>query len=99
MVASGESSAKFLREQLVLLGRVTLRRTFGKTGAFCDGVMFWTRTDNMLYLRVDDGNREAFEEARSAPPLNYATGGSTPIMSVRGARPSGSSDEPDELVA
>ena len=73
MVAS-DSFAEFLREQLAPLGRVTLRRMFGKTGVFCDGVMFGMVTDNMLYLRVDDDNREAFEEARSSPPLNYEEG-------------------------
>ena len=36
MVAS-EYFAEFLREQLAPLGRVTMRRMFGKTGVFCDG--------------------------------------------------------------
>ena len=39
MVASA-SFAEFLREQLAPLGRVTMRRMFGKTGVFCDGLMF-----------------------------------------------------------
>jgi DNA transformation protein len=34
MVAS-DSFAEFLREQLAPLGRVTMRRMFGKTGVFC----------------------------------------------------------------
>ena len=38
MVAS-DSFAEFLREQLAPLGRVTMRRMFGKTGVFCDGFM------------------------------------------------------------
>src|SRR3954449_8795692 len=76
MVAS-DSFAEFLREQLAPLGRVTMRRMFGKTGVFCDGVMFGMVTDNMLYLRVDDHNRAAFKEAESFPPLNYEKGGST----------------------
>jgi TfoX/Sxy family transcriptional regulator of competence genes len=76
MVAS-DSFAEFLREQLGPLGRITLRRMFGKTGVFCDGVMLGMVTDNMLYLRVDELSREAFKEAASSPPLNYAKGGST----------------------
>ena len=56
MVAS-DSFAEFLREQLAPIGRVTMRRMFGKTGVFCGGVMFGMVTDNMLYLRVDDHNR------------------------------------------
>ena len=51
MVAS-DSFAEFLREQLAPLGRVTMRRMFGKTGVFCDGLMLGMVTDNMLYFRV-----------------------------------------------
>ena len=39
MVAS-DSFADFLREQLVPLGHVTVRRMVGKTGMFCKGLMF-----------------------------------------------------------
>ena len=56
MVAS-DSFAEFLREQLAPLGRLTLRRMFGKTGVFCDGVMLGMVTDNTLYFRVDEENR------------------------------------------
>jgi DNA transformation protein len=97
MVAS-DSFADFLREQLAPLGRVTLRRMFGKTGVFCDSVMLGMVSDNMLYLRVDDHNREAFDEARSSPPLNYAKKGNTIDLSFWRA-PERLFDEPDELVA
>jgi DNA transformation protein len=97
MVAS-DSFAEFLREQLEPLGRITLRRMFGKTGVFCDGVMLGMVTDNMLYLRVDEGNREAFDEARSSPPINYAKGGKTIDLSFWRA-PERLFDEPEELVA
>src|SRR5260370_35459485 len=96
MVAS-DSFAEFLREQLAPVGRVTLRRMFGKTGVFCDGVMFGMVTDNMLYLRVDEQNREAFKEAASSPPLNYAKGGSTIDLSFWRA-PERLFHEPHELV-
>ena len=96
MVAS-DSFAEFLREQLAPLGRVTMRRMFGKTGVFCGGVMFGMVTDNMLYLRVDDRNRAAFKEAESAPPLNYEKKGSTIDLSFWRA-PERLFDEPDELV-
>ena len=96
MVAS-DSFAEFLREQLAPLGRVTMRRMFGKTGVFCDGLMFGMVTDNMLYLRVDDLNRSAFREAESSPPLSYAKKGSTIDLSFWRA-PERLFDEPDELV-
>lgn len=96
MVAS-DSFAEFLREQLAPLGRVATRRMFGKTGVFCDGAMFGMVTDNMLYFRVDDRNREAFAEAASMPPLNYAKKGATIDLSFWRA-PERLFDEPDELV-
>ena len=64
MVASN-SFADFLREQLAPLGHVAMRRMFGKTGVFCDGLMFAMVTDDTLYFRVDDHNREALKEADS----------------------------------
>ena len=97
MVAS-DSFAEFLREQLSPLGRVTMRRMFGKTGVFCEGLMLGMVTDNTLYFRVDDDNRVAFQEAASAPPLNYRKKGSTIDLSFWRA-PERLFDEPDELVA
>jgi len=97
MVAS-DSFAEFLREQLAPLGRITLRRMFGKTGVFCDGVMLGMVTDNMLYLRVDDHNRETFKEAAAYPPLNYAKGGAMIDLSFWRV-PERLFDEPDELIA
>ena len=96
MVAS-DSFAEFLREQLAPLGRVTMRRMFGKTGVCCDGVMLGMVAENTLYFRVDDHDRAAFEEAASYPPLNYEKKGSTINLSFWRA-PERLFDEPDELV-
>jgi DNA transformation protein len=96
MVAS-DTFAEFLCEQLAPLGRVTMRRMFGKTGVFCDGVMFGMVTENTLYLRVDDQNRATFGEAEAFPPLNYAKRGSTIDLSFWRV-PERLFDEPDEFV-
>ena len=96
MVASN-SFAEFLREQLAPLGRITMRRMFGKTGVFCDGLMLGMVTDNTLYFLVDDNNRAAFEEAASFPPLNYEKQGRTIDLSFWRA-PERLFDEPDELI-
>jgi DNA transformation protein and related proteins len=61
-MAATDSFAEFLREQLEPMEHVTMRRMFGKTGLFCDGVMFGMVRDNTLYFRVDDDNRVAFDE-------------------------------------
>jgi len=96
MVAS-DSFAEFLREQLAPLGQITMRRMFGKTGVFCDGVMLGMVRDNTLYFRVDDDNRVIFKEAESFPPLTYEKKGSTIDLSFWRA-PERLFDEPDELV-
>src|SRR5271167_3987968 len=97
MVAS-DSFAEFLREQLAPLGRITVRRMFGKTGVFCDGLMLAMVTDDNLYFRVDDHNRAAFKEAEAFPPLNYGKKGRTIDLSFWRA-PERLFDEPDEFVA
>jgi DNA transformation protein and related proteins len=97
MVASN-SFAEFLREQLAPLGRISMRRMFGKTGVFCDGTMFAMVTDNTLYFRIDDHNRAAFKEAESFPPLNYEKQGRTIDLAFWRA-PERLMDEPDELLA
>ena len=96
MVAS-ETYADFLREQLAPLGRLSLRRMFGKTGVFCDGVMFAMVTENTLYFRVDDHNRETFKEAEAYPPLNYAKDGAMIDLSFWRV-PERLFDEPEELA-
>src|SRR3954468_17227315 len=97
MVAS-DGFAEFLRDQLASLGRITMRRMFGKTGVFCDGFMLGMVRDNTLYFRVDDDNRAAFKEASSFPPLNYEKKGGSIDLSFWRA-PERLFDEPDELVA
>jgi len=97
MVAS-DTFAEFLREQLAPLGRITMRRMFGKTGVFCDGLMLGMVRDDTLYFRIDDDNRAAFKEAESFPPLNYEKKGGTIDLSFWRA-PERLFDESDELAA
>jgi DNA transformation protein len=96
MVAS-DSFAEFLDEQFALLGRITLRRMFGATGVFCDGIMFGVVSDNTLYLRVDDQNRAAFKEAETLAPLSYEKKGKIIALSYWRA-PDRLFDESDELL-
>ena len=96
MVAS-DSFAEFLREQLASLGHVTTRRMFGKTGVFCDGLMFGMVRDDTLYFRVDEKSRTAFAEASAFPPLAYESRGRTIDLSFWRA-PDRLFDEPDELL-
>ena len=96
MVASA-AFGEFLREMLAPLGPVLLRRMFGKTGVFCDGVMLGMVAENTLYLRVDEGNRAAFAEAAGEAPLNYRKGGKVIDLAFWRA-PDRLFDAPEELV-
>jgi DNA transformation protein len=54
-------SADFLAyvlEQLAGLGGVSSRRMFGGAGLYCDEFFFALIADDVLYLRVDDSNRD-----------------------------------------
>ena len=97
MVASTEF-ASFLRDQLTSLGPVTMRRMFGKTGVFCEGVMFGMVTENTLYFRVDAQNQGSFKEAESSPSLSYVKKGCTIDLSFWRA-PERLYDDHEELVA
>jgi len=96
LVAS-DGFAEFLREQLTPLGHLTMRRMFGKTGVFCNGLMFGMVADDTLYVRVDDDNKSVFKEAESAPPLNYEKQGQTIDLAFWRV-PERLLDEPEELV-
>ena len=96
-MAASTSFAEFLREQLAPLGTITMRRMFGKTGVFCDGLMLAMVRDNTLYFRVDDDNRAVFKEAESCPPLNYEKQGGVIDLSFWRA-PDRLFDEHEELI-
>ena len=96
-MVTSDSFAEFLREQLAPLGQVTMRRMFGKTGVFCEGVMLGMVTDNTLYFRVDEENRATFKEAEAFPPLNYAKKGSTIDLAFWRV-PERLFDEPEEFI-
>ena len=96
MVAS-QGFAEFLCEQLAPLGRITVRRMFGKSGVFCSGLMLGMVTEDVLYLRVDEENKAVFEEASAVPPLNYKKGGRMIDLAFWRV-PDRLLDEPDEFV-
>lgn len=54
--------------------------------------------DDVLYFRVDDGNRAAFAEAAANSPLSYAKGGILIDLAFWRA-PDRLLDDPDDLLA
>lgn len=64
----------FVLDALADWHRVTSRRMFGGYGLYRQGVMFALIIDDTLYFKVGDSNREAFEQAGSAPFVYHAKG-------------------------
>jgi len=85
----------YVVESLRALGRVGARRMFGGHGIFMDGVMFGLIADDQLYLKVDAGNRAAYE-AEGLQPFTYSGKGRPIEMSYRLA-PSEGFDDPEIL--
>ena len=96
-MAASEGFGEFLREQLTPLGPLVLRRMFGATGVFRDGVMFAIVADDTLYVRVDADNRATFAEAAAEPPLSYEKQGRRVDLAYWRV-PDRLLDEPEELL-
>ncbi len=58
-------------EKLGAVQPVTWRAMFGGVSIYAEGRIFALMADDRLYLKVDDGNRSAFEEAGMGPFLPY----------------------------
>jgi DNA transformation protein len=87
----------YVVESLRPLGPVGARRMFGGHGIFLDGLMFALIASDQLYLKVDDGNRAAYEAA-GLPPFTY-DGKGKPIQMSYHEAPSEGFDDPDVLCA
>lgn len=61
----------YVLEQLAGLGRVRPRRMFGGVGLYCDELFFALITDDTLYLKVDDSNRDDFVRRGMRPFRPY----------------------------
>jgi DNA transformation protein len=62
----------YVLEQLAALGEVSSRRMFGGAGLYGGEFFFGIIADDVLYLRVDDGNRADYESRGMAPFRPYA---------------------------
>jgi DNA transformation protein len=58
---------EYIRDQLREWGQISVRRMFGGAGLYRDGKMFGLVADDVIYLKVDDTNREKYEAAGSGP--------------------------------
>jgi len=72
---------------LTNLGPVTLRPMFGGWGAFLDGGMLGLVAYEVLYLKVDDHNRPAFEAAGLEPFVYERASGAVTMSFHRAPEP------------
>ncbi len=56
----------FIMDKLAPAGEVKSRAMFGGYGIFNEGLMFALISDDVLYFKVNDTNREMYEEAGSS---------------------------------
>lgn len=86
-----------LCETLSRLGDVRARRMFGGYGITCDGVSFaLVSSDDVLYFKVDDGNRDAYTALGLEPFQPMAD---KPVTLSYHPPPESALDDPQELLA
>jgi DNA transformation protein len=95
---AGNVEADHIRELFAAFGAVTVRRMFGGTGIFADGLMFALVADEIVYLKADDRTVPDFEREKSAPFSYGARAGRRVVMSYW-RLPDRLYDDPDELAA
>lgn len=71
----------FVLDQLSAWGDVSVRKMFGGAGLYYENTMFGLIADDVVYLKVDDSNRDDFEKAGSSPFNPYPDKTKTVVMS------------------
>jgi DNA transformation protein and related proteins len=83
-MAKSSAFVQYVLECLNPLGSVTTRAMFGVHSIMLDGLIFGMVMDDMLYLKVDAQNLEAFTNA-GLEPFTYDRKGESVAMSYRQA--------------
>lgn len=86
---------QFVCESLAPLGELAVRRMFGGYGVYCDGLFFAIVADDVLYLKVDDGNRADHEALGLGP---FKPSDDKPVTLSYHPPPESALDDPDELM-
>ena len=95
-MASDPAFCDDVTDRLTPMGTVMGKRMFGGFGVFMDGLMFGLIADDAFYLKVDDENRAAFEDA-GMEPFTYLRKGK-PASLGYWAVPPDVFDDPDGLL-
>jgi DNA transformation protein len=97
-MAISQDFLDFLHDQLRGLGHITTRRMFSGAAIYCDGVVFALMLRDVLYFKVDDGNRGAYE-AEGLEPFIYQSRSKMVRMEAYRRVPERLFDDPDEMLA
>jgi DNA transformation protein and related proteins len=95
-MAISQSFLSFLKDELAPLGAITMRNMFGGAAAYCDGQLFALVNDDVLYFKVDDQTRLAFE-AEGSSPFGYSTKDGAHHLTSYWRAPERLFDDTDEL--
>lgn len=87
----------YVVDQLTRVESVTVRRMFGGLGIYARGVFFALADDDVLFFKVDDQTRPAFDKERTPPFRPYGPTG--PAMGGYRELPPGVLDDVDQLTA
>jgi DNA transformation protein len=60
----------YIADQFAFFRPVQIRRMFGSSGIFCDGIMFGLIADDAVYLKSGVENLDDFEQ-ENMPPFTY----------------------------
>ena len=88
---------EFITEQLERLGPVRTRRMFGGMGLYLDDMMFGVIFGEELYFKVDDRNRDDYEDEGMGPFTYEMSNGKTGSLNYYEV-PERLYDDGDELV-
>jgi DNA transformation protein and related proteins len=96
-MARSSEFTEFVKDQMAPLGPIVSRRMFSGAGIYCDGVIFALILRDVLYFKVDDGNRRDYE-AEGSSPFSYSSRGRTVEIGAYWRAPERLFDDPDEMV-
>jgi len=96
-VSASAEFLEFVTEQMAGFGPITVRRMFGGTGVFRDGLMFALIADEVLYLKADE-TTEADFRAEGLSPFTYKTSRNPRTVMSYWRAPERCLDDPDEMT-
>jgi DNA transformation protein and related proteins len=85
-----------ITDELATLGHISSRKMFGTAALYCDGQVFAVVDDDVLYLKVDDQSRAAFE-AEGCGPFIYMTKDGPHSIAAYSRAPDRLLDDADDL--